>query len=106
MDSCLDRGARFGPRAGPEESWPSFRSFLYDEASRGGHGSGDQPFDYRSSRGTALGESECAPRRRVSVDVADSGGSGVMSLVAAQLVSIRYLPFLRNGRQEKQRSLV
>src|SRR6266403_2851826 len=78
MDPRADYRAGFGPGAGSAASQSSFRRLLYDQASGAGHGLGDQPFDYRSSRRTAVGESKCAPRRPLSVYAADSWFEHVM----------------------------
>lgn len=51
---------------------------IYDKASRHGHGVGDQPLDYRGSRWTVVGDSECATRCCLQF-ILPSGGESVMT---------------------------
>ena len=61
-----------GPGLDPKALDRLFDAF-YTTKPRGlGVRAGDQPFDCRSSRRTALGDGKCAPRGRVSIRVADS----------------------------------
>ena len=65
------RSAGFGSGAGSAESRPALRRLLYDQAAGHGHGAGDQPLDHRGARRPAVGDSQCATRRGLSVHVAD-----------------------------------
>ena len=60
-----------GPGLRSAESRPAVRRLLYDQAARPGHGVGDQPQDDRGAWWPAMGDSQCAPRRRLAVHGAD-----------------------------------
>ena len=62
--------ARFGPGAGAGESRSPLHRVLYHQASRHGHGIGDQPLDCRGPRWQTVGDGERGQRRYVSVHVA------------------------------------
>src|SRR5207253_1501930 len=55
------------------------RGLLYDQAPRPGPGIGDQPLDYRRARRPAVGDRECAPRRRLAVHGAAGERGGGMT---------------------------
>ena len=68
-----------GPGLGSEKSRPTLQCLLYNEASRHGHGAGDQPLDYRGPRRAAVGDRQREQRRDVSVHVTRWGREGLMT---------------------------
>ena len=60
-----------GPGLDSPGARPAVRRLLYDQAARPGPGAGDQPLDHRGPRRPAVGRRAGAPRRRLSVHVAD-----------------------------------